>query len=167
MEPRDQPEQEAWQDILKTGFQTSFVPDLVPPGWSNLFSFMLLPQKIVFLRPPTFRFSHLRSVSFPGVCFPPFCTPSPTFPLRAERIARPESFPGLGRKVAGRRMNAPFSIAQENARTGARLGRGGSWGTCIRAPRAALRSTSPPSSCQRPAFGQEGRFRTLWPSLRR
>lgn len=65
--------------------------------------------------------SHTRSISFLSSYFPPYCIPSWIFPLRTELIYRPQSSPGLGRKIARRQINDPFSVAQENASTRVRL----------------------------------------------
>lgn len=93
----------------------------------TIFSLHYFLKRSRFLPPLTFWVSQLKSVCFPSGCFPPYCIPSVISLVRTELIYRPESSPGLGRKIARRQINEPLSIAQENASTGVRLWRSGNW----------------------------------------
>lgn len=139
----------------------SVVPYPVLPGWCNFFSSCYFLETSLFLPPPTLWVSPLRSVSFLRGYFPPYCIPSLIFPLCTELIYRPESSPGLGRKIARRQINDPLSIAQENASTGEGVRHSESWKTCIHLVCATLLSMNMPILCRHLVFGA-GRKDVEW-----
>lgn len=77
------------------------------------------------------KISLLRPVSFLSGYFLPYCIPFLIFPLCTELIYRPESSPGLGRKIARRQINDPLGIAQENASAGGDCGPAEAGKDCI------------------------------------